>query len=321
MALLPLRPVQAGARSEHEQSETTARQATALAEGRELLRQTSVAAALVEARGILRKMGVAASLDEGRGILRKKTIAAALAGTDPDTTKQLGQTARQALQRDALAHGQSAELTDWPADGLRIDTEPARWMVEDFKAEKRHRANMQVVADAVRTGTLAAVAGAGDAPPVAETPTHPKPAQREGRKVSIKKAEAWRRDFKPLERVIAGAERLNTLNRIANVTITPDGIASEYCVFFTPGDLLDALKLAGGPSPRTYTPNIGADQFSRWCKELYPAVRWPQGSECLDERKGIVQLLTDAFLDGEQIDFDGNLDGGGLPLLALAGER
>jgi len=102
----------------------------------------------------------------------------AQAGTDSDTTKKAGATDRQAVAREILAAqpDRQAMLDAAQASAARhsggaapegailVDPAPFRRMAESIEAEARHRANVQVVADAVRSGAAAAPAAAGGAP-------------------------------------------------------------------------------------------------------------------------------------------------------------
>ena len=159
-------------------------------------------------------------------------------------------------------------------------------------------------------------AGAADR---ATPATAPAKAKANKRGVSHKKAQAWKRDCMPLERVVTGADRLGTLARIADMAITSEGHLTGDRVFFAPGDLLAALKQAGGIVPQLFAPSVSDDQFARWCKALYPGIAWPKGSELLSERVGIVQILVSAFLEGEAIHNDGKMSPAIVVSLAKAG--
>jgi len=151
------------------------------------------------------------------------------------------------------------------------------------------------------------------------TPASAPKAKANKRPVNLKKAQAWKHDCMPLERVVTGADRLGTLARIADMVITNEGYLTGDRVFFTPGDLLAALKQAGDTLPHLYAPSVSKDQFARWCKALYPNITWPEGREFLCERDGIVQTLFDAFLEGEVIHKDGEMSPAIVVSLAKAG--
>lgn len=111
----------------------------------------------------------------------------AQAGTDSDTTKKAGATDRQAVAREILAAqpDRQAMLDAAQASAARhsggaapegailVDPAPFRRMAEAIEAEARHRANAQVLADAVRSGA-AAVPPGDQADPV----TEPTPARK-----------------------------------------------------------------------------------------------------------------------------------------------